>query len=190
MQANALAHGPKPGQSIDKFFDEIAVKLDEICFRNAYFLKRLHAQIPTMTEVTQINTNEQKLELVRFVFSTCILVNIFGQAVLNRSKVKGTTHSRLCLDNIQECINRADAICDSEPVKQLVMQASGCDHSEVSLALLSIANTTHKREERVENLKKVFVGAIDNLPSRKYEKIFKQMEDVDDPGVQENFLFD
>ena len=172
MQANALAHGPKPDQPIDKFFSEIATKLDEICFRNAYFLKRLHAQIPTIDEINEYQTHSQKLELVRFVFSTCILINIFGQAVLDKAKKSNTSYSRLCLDNIQECIKRADAICDSESVKQLVMRASEHDHSTVSLAMQEAAHTVHKMQERVENLTKVFEGAKGLLPARKYAKSF------------------
>ena len=121
MQANVLAHGPRDNQPIDKFFEEIATKLDEICFRNAYFLKRLHAQMPTVDEISAMNTNAQKLELVRYVFSTCILINLFGQRVIDLSKKKQTSYSRLCLDNIQECISRADAITDAYVVKQLIM---------------------------------------------------------------------
>ena len=78
MQANTFANGPSSSQNIEKFFEEISIKLDEICFRNAYFLKRLHAQMPTSDEIAAMNTNAQKLELVRFVFSTCVLINVFG----------------------------------------------------------------------------------------------------------------
>ena len=192
MQANALAHGPKTDQPVEKFFEEIAVKLDEICFRNAYFLKRLHAQIPTMEEVRTVSTNgssAQKLELVRFVFSSCILINLFGTRIIDQSKRQKTNYSRLCLDNIQECINRAEPICDSEAVKQLIMKASGCDHSDVSLALQEAAHTTHKMQERVDNLRRVFKGALANLPTRKYMKIYSQADEVEDPPADEHFSF-
>ena len=86
VQANVLVHGPREGQSIEKFFEEIAVKLDEISFRNAYFLKRLHAHIPTIEEVQAVSSDAQKLELVRFVFSSCILLNLFGSLVLEKTK--------------------------------------------------------------------------------------------------------
>ena len=77
--------------------------------------------MPTVDEISAMNTNAQKLELVRYVFSTCILINLFGQRVIDLSKKKQTSYSRLCLDNIQECISRADAITDAYVVKQLIM---------------------------------------------------------------------
>ena len=142
-----------------------------------------------MDEVSAMNTNVQKLELVRYVFSTCILINLFGQRVIDISKKKQTSYSRLCLDNIQECISRSDAICDAEIVKRLIMSASGCDHSEVSLSLQETAHNIHKQQERIDNLTKVFKGAKERLPARKYEKIFKPMDDVEDPNIQEEFNF-
>lgn len=179
---------------MEAFFDEIQIKLDEICFRNAYFLKRLHAQIPTIEEVEQYTDNSQKLELVRYVFSTCVLITIFGNAIIEKSKkLKQHSYSKLCLDNISECIIKADAICESEHVKALVMTASGCDHSEVALAI-GAANATamkddHKKQERCDNLNKVFNGAKERLPVRIYEKITKQMDDVEDPNINEEFAF-
>ena len=69
------------------------------------------------------------------------------------------------------------------------MKASGCDHSEVALALQETAHNIHKQRERIDNLTKVFNGAKDLLPNRKYEKIYKQMDDVEDPNVQEEYDF-
>lgn len=136
MQANVFANGPQNGQSIENFFEEIKVKLDEICFRNAYFLKRLHAQLPDKEELSQMTSNSQKLELVRKVFNTCILINVFGQQLLSKQNNKRKPdYSRLCLDNIQESVSKADSICESEQVKQCIIQASGCNHTEVQLAV-------------------------------------------------------
>ena len=136
-----------------------------------------------------MNTNEQKLELVRFVFSTCILMLIFGHAVIERSTIGNTSYSRLCLDNIRECVAKADAICESDTVKNLVCQASGCDRSEVAMAMAFASNTIHKKQERISNLTRVFEGAKERLPQRKYEKIFKQMDDVDEVAMHEEFNF-
>ena len=118
------------------------------------------------------------------------MINLFGQKVIDLSKKRQTSYSRLCLDNIAECISRADAICDAEIVKKLIMSASGCDHSEVSLSLQETAHTVHKQKERIDNLTKVFNGAKERLPARKYEKIFKQMDDVEDPNVVEEYHFE
>jgi len=191
MQANVFASGPQNGQSIETFFEEIKVKLDEICFRNAYFLKRLHAQMPTGEEISQMNSNSQKLDLVRYVFSTCVLVNIFGQQLLSKqNNKKKPDYSRLCLDNIQECVNRADSICESEQVKQFIMQASGCSHSEVQLTIQVLQNdSVLKLKEKCDNLTKVFRGAMAKLPPRQYEKITRSVEDIEDTNIQEEFSF-
>ena len=142
-----------------------------------------------MEEVQAISTNAQKLELVRFVFSSCILINLFGTRIIEQSKRQKTNYSRLCLDNIQECISRAEPICDSETVKQLIMKASGCERSDVSLALQEAVGTTHKMQERVDYLRRVFDGAQENLPGRKYMKVDQQTDDVEDPPVHEEFNF-
>ena len=126
---------------------------------------------------------------MRFVFSSCILINLFGTRIVEQSKRQKTNYSRLCLDNIQECIYRAEPICDSETVKRLIMKASGCDHSDVSLALQEAAGTTHKMQERVDYLRRVFDGAQANLPARKYMKVYQQTDDVEDPPVREEFNF-
>ena len=73
------------------------------------------------------------------------------------------------------------------------MTASGCDHSEVALAI-GAANATAmkedlKKQERCDNLNKVFNGAKERLPVRIYEKITKQMDDVEDPNINEEFAF-
>ena len=109
--------------------------------------------------------------------------------MLDGAKRKKTTHSRLCLDNLQECRLRAERICDSEKVKQLIMRASGCNHSEVSLALQEAAHTSHKMQERVDYLKTVFNGALSNLPARRYMKIYDQAENIEDLQVHEVFSF-
>jgi len=88
--------------------------------------------LPDKEELSQMTSNSQKLELVRKVFNTCVLINVFGQQLLSKqNNKKKPDYSRLCLDNIQESVSKADNICESEQVKQCIIQASGCNHTEV-----------------------------------------------------------
>lgn len=82
-----------------------------------------------------MTSDSQKLELVRFIFSTCILLNVFGQLVLNsQTKKQKSYYSRLCLDNIQDCVKKADDLIEDANIKSLLMIASGCNHTEVQMA--------------------------------------------------------
>ena len=69
------------------------------------------------------------------------------------------------------------------------MKASGCNHSEVSLALQEAAHNSHKMQERVDYLKIIFKGAQANLPERRYMKIYDQAEEVEEPEIREVFNF-
>ena len=78
----------------------------------------------------------------------------------------------------------------SEQVKQCIIQASGCNHTEVQLAVQVLANdSVHKLKEKCDNLTKVFHGAMVNLPPRQYEKITRSVDDIAETEIQEEFSF-
>ena len=169
VQANLLIHAHYHAEDHSKLLHvltDIQERLNELLFQDAHTLRRMYEQISGLDEFNKCTTDDQKLALIREVFSTHVAIRLFANAEISR--VERQT-GLLAKDNLQELINKTEKLLNDSLFKQMLVKVSGCELHVVTSALADdIGNPTQKKAV-VEALGQVAQGLIERLPKRNYE---------------------